>query len=727
MANMHIIPLKQDKSPACGPGWKDEMNFEQNTQLVVPGEMYGVLTGRPNNILVVDWDCYSDKCEFPITEDFLAWKAGGKESAYIVRTRSGGYHTYFAWDDERFGDWKGTVGIEGFIDIRTTDNYVVGPDSPGYELLRGDIKNLPQMPNDLYSFLDGKVGHKVERADTECSYTQASVTPLLEDMGFTGIRWLSGATSYDFECDQCRPSRGSRVAQCPCCGGFHEGNGRGGGNHFYVAELGLSVLTVKNHGNCRARQFRFEVGCLIHGITQKEQNEIRAGTSAGYIEVRREFEKHVAKINKDVIFVDDDYTEVVKYSKSALKDRYESKEYTDSTGAKRKFIGEWLLDDNKREYKRMNVVPQDCPSNTYNLWRGFAVESVPVELGLEGEAESFKKLLAVLCGHEGVEYALDWFAHLVQFPGKKLITALVFRGIQGTGKGHLFTFLKEMFGKGKGMPYYETSNAKKSIFGNYCNPFEGRKLVVINEAKSSTSFDNNEEIKNLVTDVECDVNEKFVPMYTIDNISSLIFGSNSATPVYVEFSDRRFVIYTPDHTYVVDTDGFLKWFREEYTPNKANQRAVYDMLMARDLSNFDPKEDRPLTKAYNQVRHNSLDSFLKWFDELITVAFPSHYTENHKVRNYDPYIRYWNTLSMKQQQDITEGKFRNRMTKLRDEKETKDPLTDNEMVKGSDKHGVFYQFNRQACFDWLTRNKLTMADKMLEAIDSGDRKSKYDL
>ena len=117
-----------------------------------------------------------------------------------------------------------------------------------------------------------------------------------------------------------------------------------------------------------------------------------------------------------------------------------------------------------------------------------------------------------------------------------------------------------MFGKGKGMPYYETSNAKKSIFGNYCNPFEGRKLVVINEAKSSTSFDNNEEIKNLVTDVECDVNEKFVPMYTIDNISSLIFGSNSATPVYVEFSDRRFVIYTPDHTYVVDTDGFLKWF-----------------------------------------------------------------------------------------------------------------------------------------------------------------------
>ena len=55
------------------------------------------------------------------------------------------------------------------------------------------------------------------------------------------------------------------------------------------------------------------------------------------------------------------------------------------------------------------------------------------------------------------------------------------------------------------------------------------------------------------------------------------------------------------------------------------------------------------------------------------------------------------------------------------------PLTDNEMVKGSDKHGVFYQFNRLASFNRYTRNKLTTADKMLEAIDSGDRKSKYDL
>ena len=45
---MHLIPLDQDKEPTCGRGFLDEANYEQNTQKVIPGEMYGVLTGRPN-------------------------------------------------------------------------------------------------------------------------------------------------------------------------------------------------------------------------------------------------------------------------------------------------------------------------------------------------------------------------------------------------------------------------------------------------------------------------------------------------------------------------------------------------------------------------------------------------------------------------------------------------------------------------------------------------------
>ena len=75
---MHLIPLDQDKEPTCGRGFLDEANYEQNTQKVIPGEMYGVLTGRPNRVLVIDWDCYGGKCEFELTEEMLTRKVGGE-------------------------------------------------------------------------------------------------------------------------------------------------------------------------------------------------------------------------------------------------------------------------------------------------------------------------------------------------------------------------------------------------------------------------------------------------------------------------------------------------------------------------------------------------------------------------------------------------------------------------------------------------------------------------
>ena len=717
---MHIIPLKQDKSPACGPGWKDETNYEQNTQLVVPGEMYGVLTGRPNNILVVDWDCYSDKCEFPITEDFLAWKAGGRESAYIVRTRSGGYHTYFAWDEERFGDWKGTVGIEGFIDIRTTDNYVVGPDSPGYELLRGDIKNLPQMPNDLFSLLDGKVGHKVERADTECSYTQASVTPLLEDMGFTGIRWLSGATSYDFECDQCRPQRGAAVLQCPCCGGFHEGNGRGGGNHFYVAEVGLGVLTVKNHGNCKARQFRFEVGCLIHGITQKEQNEIRAGTSAGYIEVRREFEKHVAKILTKDFFCDDTCYgttgSISKFNQAALVRRYRELSFVDENGRVRKgekngFIAEWLDDGNKRVYDTLDVVPKNCNSKTYNLWRGYPVEQIPSELGKEGDVKPFIDLLRVLCGgsESALEYALDWFAYVFQRPEQKPITALVFRGVQGTGKG---TFCGGLHGL-MGNTFHETSDPMKDIFGTHANMIEGRKVIALNEADEFVMKTKRKQLKSLETDAPFTVNPKHVQLYVIQNLVGFLFFSNDDYPVFLEMTDRRHIVMEPLLTHLNDKTGFLKEFREVYIKDPRNLRAIYDFFMGRDLSTFDPVNGRPKTDAYSEMKRGCMPKFTRWFEHCITTEFPEKWLGNNKVRNEDIFYAYEAWLPATARGKDSPTKLGNKLKEFfKKTKGHKIPMQEDHLKQDKDNKGMYWQIDRDGCFEWLKANDYTDATEL---------------
>jgi len=717
---MHLIPLNQEKQPTCGEGFLDEANYERNTRKVVPGEMYGVLTGRPNRILVIDWDCY--KSDFEFTEEIMVPVVGG-DRAYIVKTRSGGYHTYFAWDEERFGDWKGTVGIDDFVDIRTTGNYVVGADSPGYELLRGDIDNLPALSDELYSYLDSKVGHRVERVETDCTYTQASVTPLLEDMGFTGIRWLSGATSYDFECDQCRPQRGTTVSQCPCCGGFHEGNGKGGGNHFYVAEVGLGVLTVKNHGKCIPKQFRFEVGCLIKGITEEEKNEIKAGTSAGYIEVRREFEKHVAKIRTKDLFCDDSCYgttgDICKFNQGALVRRYRELSFVDENGRVRKgekngFIAEWLDDDKKRAYDTLDVVPKNCSNKTYNLWRGYPVEKIPSELGKEGDIKPFLELLMVLCGgsESALEYALNWFACLFQRPEDKPITALVFRGVQGTGKGTFCGALHALMGN----TFHETSDPNKDIFGTHANMIEGKKCIAMNEADEFVMKAKRKQLKSMTTDAPFTVNPKHVQLYVIANLVGFLFFSNDDYPVFLEMSDRRFVVMEPLLTHLNDRTGFLKEFREVYIKDPRNLRAIYDHLMGRDLSTFDYVNDRPTTDAYSEMKCGCMPKFTRWFEHCITTEFPEKWV-GKKIRNSDIFYAYqtWLPSAVRGQESAT--KVGNKLKDFfKKEKGHMIPMKEDHLKRGTDNKGVFWEIHRDGCFKWLKENGYTRETELAPVI-----------
>ena len=338
------------------------------------------------------------------------------------------------------------------------------------------------------------------------------------------------------------------MGQCPCCGGFHEGNGKGGGNHFYVAEVGLGVLTVKNHGNCKPRQFRFEVGCLVTGITEKEQNEIKEGTSAGYIEVRREFEKHVAKILTKDLFCDDSCYgttgEIAKFSEAALVRRYRELSFVDENGVLRKgkkngFIEKWLDDDNKRVYDNLDVVPKNCSNKTYNLWRGYPVEGIPSELGKEGDVKPFLELLLVLCGgsENALEYALNWFACLFQRPEEKPITSLVFRGVQGTGKGTFLHLLHALMGK----TFHETADPKKDIFGTHANMIEGKKCLALNEADECIMKMYRKLLKSMLTQAPAESPFCFVgPSYTswakrlflisVDAVLVIVRSTSTSTP-----------------------------------------------------------------------------------------------------------------------------------------------------------------------------------------------------
>ena len=108
--DLNVIPLgfgDKGKAPSCGEGWKDPANFSKNNDLVKTRkpQMYGVLCGKHNNLIVIDYDIHKLE-ETSINLQSLKGVHGS--SAYIVKTQSGGFHVYHTYED-KFDSWPGKI------------------------------------------------------------------------------------------------------------------------------------------------------------------------------------------------------------------------------------------------------------------------------------------------------------------------------------------------------------------------------------------------------------------------------------------------------------------------------------------------------------------------------------------------------------------------------------------------------------------------------------------
>jgi hypothetical protein len=90
-------------------------------------------------------------------------------------------------------------------------------------------------------------------------------------------------------------------------------------------------------------------------------------------------------------------------------------------------------------------------------------------------------------------------------------------------------------------------------------------------------------LKSMLTDTSFTINPKHVQLYVIMNLVGFLFFSNDDYSVFLEMSDRRFVVMEPLLTHLNDQTGFLKEFREVYIKDPRNLRAIYDHLMGLDL------------------------------------------------------------------------------------------------------------------------------------------------
>ena len=332
-----------------------------------------------------------------------------------------------------------------------------------------------------------------------------------------------------------------------------------------------------------------------------------------YNEIKKEFEMEVAMIKDPAHFIINRDYGFQRIPKNDLFTLYAHL----TIGKKRNsFITEWLKDANKRCYDKIDFLPPPlhCPSNVYNLWRGFDIEKVKLYEYTDDDLKPFFDLVNVMANNDPktFDYLIKWNADILQNAGRKTGTAVVLKGAQGTGKNTYAKIQKKLFSQEY---YVDTADPKKDIFGDYNNLTTNKLLINFNETESKDTFANNSRIKDMITEPTENVREKYVKAIVIKSFCRLQFLSNNYIVVKLEDGDRRFVILEVSDEKKGDTDY---WDRiNNWLDNDFNIRKLYDYLMKIDISTFKWEKERPITQAYLETMDSCKANELKFLDELL--------------------------------------------------------------------------------------------------------------
>jgi hypothetical protein len=173
---------------------------------------------------------------------------------------------------------------------------------------------------------------------------------------------------------------------------------------------------------------------------------------------------------------------------------------------------------------------------------------------------------------------------------------------------------------------YDTQKVKE-IVGGFDSAKYHKFYIVFDEVKGADGFTYDDEFKKLVTTEDDNITRKNKD--TIENEPSFCrveFTTNSNFPIKISITCRRYL--------GVKTDKLRMEIEEvsrllECTNNLKVQRMFYDMLMARDISNWN-RLNYPITDFMKDLQKNSFPfevQFLIWFLEDGRKEFKKWYSK----------------------------------------------------------------------------------------------------
>ena len=323
------------------------------------------------------------------------------------------------------------------------------------------------------------------------------------------------------------------------------------------------------------------------------------------------------------------------------------------------FIDMWLKDLYIREVETcdFNPPPMKNKSNQFNLYTGMEYERLHKDLQkqhltseqIKLNSRIFIKHLWYLSGKNNavLEYCLNYFAHMIQCPGELPRTSIVFKSVQGVGKS---IFLENFGTKILGEKYLLSTTKIDDILGRF--PQISQKfLVVMDETNPKDSFMANENIKSFITSPTLTYEKKGVDGVQIKNCGRMIFLTNNDYPVKIEQTDRRFVVVECSSE-IKNNTVYFKALKKAFDDD-ISVLSFALFLKNRDISKFDPTNDRPITEIYKSIQTATIPMEQRFFSENTNLPYGESQTGKDIFNIYSDWIRFHGKKPIAEQTFLT--------------------------------------------------------------------------
>ncbi len=300
-------------------------------------------------------------------------------------------------------------------------------------------------------------------------------------------------------------------------------------------------------------------------------------------------------------------------SVQAFHDLLKARTIQTGNGRKKQLSELWLASPNRSTYDRAELVPgKKAPPGVYNLWRGFsckplAENETPTPDMLEGVRLFREHALQNVC--RGEKELFDWlfgyFAHLIQKPWEKPLTALVFKGQKGVGKNALIDRIGSLFNG----HYLLTSN-RRYLTSNFNKHLANLILFVLDEAIWSGDKQAEGILKDLITGHTHLIEHKGREMFAAKNCIRLVIIGNEEWVVPATEDERRFAVFNVGSERKRDKKFFVQM--RELLDDKDGNRLLLRELLSFDLASMDVDE-APETVGLLEQKLESLNPIHSWW------------------------------------------------------------------------------------------------------------------